>query len=45
MNLQIIETYKLVELSKAFERQSSLYKELADSFYSEWKEHIRYFTK
>ena len=45
LNLQIMETYKQVELSKAFERQSPPYKELADPFDSEWEEHIRYFTK
>ena len=40
-----METYKQVEVSKSFERQSSPYKELADPFDSEWEEHIRYFTK
>ena len=39
-----METYKQVELSKAFERQSAPYKGLADSFDTEWEEHVQWFT-
>ena len=42
VNLQIMETYKQVELSKAFERQTSGCK--AESFDSEWEEHVRYYS-
>ena len=45
LNLQIMETYKQVELSKAFERQTSPYKGLADSFDSEWNSHITFFSQ
>ncbi len=44
LDLQIMETYKQVEVSKVFEKQSQL-SLLAEGFDREWAEHVRWFSE